>query len=198
MELDDLKTEWEKEMNATAKMTDFTQLQQKADKLDRWAKFGWRLEFFGALFAIPALIGYVWFVVDDPHPFLQISTLMMIAGIAHSARMIHISQKVTQPDDWTLLSRVNGQIEKRQKEVTMLTGLAQKHLLPMFLIAAILLVALYFQRSGSLLPDLMTFAWLIGMAIYMVILHFVNRNHLNNKVHPMLEQLQALKRELEK
>jgi predicted permease len=197
MELDDLKTTWEKELNMTTQTADFISIQSQVNKLDKHAKMSWSIEAVGALFGILATVIFTWGWADDPTIFTQTVAVILIASLVYSARLFFGIQQAETTDDWTLLAKLNIQIEKRKKEVKILRNFAVLQLIPMFSIMTLASYAVYIEVTGMIMPSMtLMIGWSIGLA-YFIFLHFYNRSHLNNKFLPALEQLYELKKQME-
>jgi predicted permease len=197
MELDDLKTTWEKELNMTTQTADFISIQSQVNKLDKHAKMSWSIEAVGALFGILATVIFTWGWADDPTIFTQTVAVILIASLVYSARLFFGIQQAETTDDWTLLAKLNIQIEKRKKEVKILRNFAVLQLIPMFSIMTLASYAVYIEVTGMIIPSMtLMIGWSIGLA-YFIFLHFYNRSHLNNKFLPALEQLYELKKQME-
>ncbi|MGJ8631885.1 MAG: hypothetical protein ACSHWT_12660 [Glaciecola sp.] len=197
MELDDLKTTWAKEVNMTTQTADFNSIQRQVNKLDKHAKMSWSIETVGALFGILGTVIFTWGWADDPTIFTQTVAVVLIASLVYSARLFFGIQQTETQDDWTLLAKLNMQIEKREKEVKMLRNLAVLQLIPMFSIMMLSSYAVYIEVTGMIMPSMtLMIGWCAGLA-YFIFLHFYNRRHLNNRFLPALEQLYELKKQLE-
>jgi hypothetical protein len=196
MELDDLKTTWKKEVNMTTQTADFNSIKSEVNKLDKHAKMSWSIEAIGALFGIFATGIFTWVWVDEPSMFTQVIAVILIASLVYSARLFFGIQQTETQDNWTLLAKLNIQIEKREKEVKMLRNLAVVQLIPMFSIMSLASYAVYIEITGMIMPSMaFIIGWVVGLA-YFIFLHFFNRSHLNNKFLPALEQLYELKKQL--
>jgi len=197
MELDDLKTTWKKEVKMTTKIADFNSIKCEVRKLDKQAKVSWSIEAIGALFGIFSTAIFTWIWIDEPAIFTQVIAVILIASLIYSARLFFGIQQTETRDDLTLLAKLNIQIEKREKEVKMLRNFAVVQLIPMFSIMTLASYAVYIELTGRVMPSI---AFMIGWGVclaYFIFLHFYNRNHLNNKFLPALEQLYELKKQLD-
>jgi len=197
MELDDLKTTWKKEVKMTTKIADFNSIKCEVRKLDKQAKVSWSIEAIGALFGIFSTVIFTWIWIDEPAIFTQVIAVILIASLIYSARLFFGIQQTETRDDLTLLAKLNIQIEKREKEVKMLRNFAVVQLIPMFSIMTLASYAVYIELTGRVMPSI---AFMIGWGVclaYFIFLHFYNRNHLNNKFLPALEQLYELKKQLD-
>jgi predicted permease len=196
MELDDLKTTWKKEVNMTTQTVDFKSIKSEVGKLDKHAKMSWSIEAIGALFGIFATVIFTWVWLDSPIIFTQVVAVILILSLVYSARLFFGIQQAETQDDWTLLAKINIQIEKREKEVKMLRNLAVMQLIPMFSIMTLASYAIYIELTGMIMPSMtLMIGWVAGL-VYFIFLHFHNRSHLNNKFLPALEQLYKLKKQL--
>lgn len=198
MELDDLKAVWQKEVDMTAQMVNFEQIQKDVDKLDRSSRWSWLREGLGAIVMIIVTVIYVWGIVDNASAFLQLSALLFISPLAYAVNRFYQSQQTTTEDDWSVLSKVNRQIEKRQKEVKMLGSLAVWHLIPVFITAVLFSYAVFSELTGESQPNTELLLWWVGGLAYFIFLHYLNRWTLNKNFRPALEKLQEIKKALER
>jgi len=189
MELDDLKATWQKEVDMSTQIMNFEQIQTEVDKLDRTAKYSWLREGFGGIVGVLGIVFYVWVYIDNAGWLLQLGAVCLILPIAWSVKRFFNSQKTTTKDDWTVMARIEQQIQKRQKDVDMLSNLAVWHLIPVFLGGSLFAYGVYVEKTGNQVPSTFAFAcWMVALA-YFVFLHFLNRRTLNKKFRPGLEKL---------
>lgn len=197
MELDDLKAVWHKEVNMTAHIVNFEKIQQDVEKLDRCSNRTWLREGIGAIVCIVGLIGFVWGYLPDPSLLTQFSAIALMATLGYAAKRFYDSQQNKTVDDWTVLAKVNRQIEKREKEVKMLSNLAVWHILPIAMSVLLFTYSVHVDKSGESMPTLkLVFWWTVG-GVYLVFMHYLNKRVLNNKFQPALDKLKEIKKALE-
>jgi len=198
MELDDLKIEWKKEVNMTATMTNFSHIQNEVNTLDRKSKYAWLREGGGAVVAIIIAIIYVWFLREDSSLFLQVSTAIFIAPLAYAVHRFYNSQKTQTVDDWTVLARIKSQIEKRRKEINMLSTLTTWHLIPVYLASVLFSYAIYSEMTGNTMPSNELMAWWGGFIVYFIFLRWLNHRAVAKDYQPALDKLEAIETALER
>jgi hypothetical protein len=199
MELDDLKIAWKKEVNMTTKITDFDQFQAEVNTLDRKSKYGWLREGSGAAVIIISAIIYVWIVRDTSSLFLQVSTAIFIAPLADAIRRFYKSQQTQTADDWTVLARVKGQIEKRRKEIKMLSTLTTWHVIPIYLAAVLFSYAVYFEITNNTMPSNELMGWWAGFFVYnFIFIRWLNNRAVTKQYQPALDKLETIEAALER
>ena len=199
MELDDLKIAWKKEVNMTTKIADFDQFQAEVNTLDRKSKYGWLREGSGAAVIIISAIIYVWIVRDTSSLFLQVSTAIFIAPLADAIRRFYKSQQTQTADDWTVLARVKGQIEKRRKEIKMLSTLTTWHVIPIYLAAVLFSYAVYFEITNNTMPSYQLMGWWAGFFVYnFIFIRWLNNRAVTKQYQPALDKLETIEAALER
>lgn len=195
MELDDLKTIWKKEIAMQTQTTNFDRIRTQVDQYDRREKFSWAVELL-ACAAIVIAVGFGWWVVEKPNVLFQIGMAAMIVSAIFVAGKIVLNRHVASIDNWTLLGKINIQIEKREKEEKLLNSIASWYLTPLFI--AILLASYggYSHRTGSYLPDAgLWIYWVICLVLYIGI-YFYNLRQVKTRLKPLLDQLYAIRDQL--
>lgn len=196
MELDDLKNVWKEEVNMQTSTINFDRIRSEADKFDRKASFGWALE----IAACVVVFGFVilwWFKVPDPNPILLLGMIAMVLNTGYVAFKIIKGRKSRTADDWTLATKINIQIEKREQEKALLSSVAYWYLSPIFIAVLLGSYGGYIQRTGNYIPDIaLCIYWVVCIALYIGI-YFFNQHRVKTKIEPLLEKLRILKQELE-
>lgn len=200
MQLDDLKSTWEKEVTMKEGTIDFDGIRKQVNKLDRSAKATWAIELFacsGVIIVLSA-VWLTWLTTKELHPLFHLGMLAMIVSCFFVSWKIISGRKVTTNDDWTLSAKLNIQIEKREKEIKLLKNVAYWYLSPLFIAILLSSYGGYVQRTGSYIPDTDTWVyWTLCLALHVGI-YFHNQHSAKTKVQPVLDQLYALRRELER
>jgi MFS family permease len=201
MQLDDLKSTWEHEMTIKEGIVDFEDIRRRVNNLDRRAKATWAIELFacaGVIIGIIAVWLTAWMTTETLNPLFHLGVLAMVAAVIFVGWKIISGRKASTSDDWTLSAKVNIQIERREKDAKLLNSIAYWYLSPMFVAVVLSSYGGYVQRTGSYFPDAATWVyWIICLALYVGI-NFLNRYSVKNKVQPILDQLYALRKELER
>lgn len=195
MELDDLKTIWKQEINMQTQTIDFNNIRTQVDAYDRRAKFSWALELC-ACAAIVVAVGFGWFVTEQPGILFQIGMVAMIVSAIFVAVKIVLNRRITSIDNWTLLGKINVQIEKREKEAKLLNSVASWYLTPLFIAVILSSYGGYAHRTGGYIPDAGLWVyWAICLVLYIGI-YFFNLRQVKTKIKPLLDQLYALRDQL--
>lgn len=127
----------------------------------------------------------------------RLGMLAMVSSCVFVAGKIYLSRRLSTADDWTLSAKLNIQIEKREKDAKLLRTVGYWYLSPLFVAVILSSYGGYAQRTGSYVPDvgLWTY-WAVCLVVYIGI-YFFNQYQIKTKVHPILNELRALKHELE-
>lgn len=198
MQLDELKKTWEHEMTIEQKAIDFEQIRQQTDAFDSKAKAAWAIELFAAAMVI-IVCATAWVMLGSQntlHPLFHLGMAAMIASCGYVGWKISFARKVTTADNWTLLARLNIQIEKREKEMKLLTSVAQWYLTPLFIAMLLASYGGYVQRTGSYIPDLGAYLYWTACLVFYAVIYFYNRFSARTRVQPVLDRLYALRKEL--
>lgn len=199
MQLDDLKNTWEKEMTVEEDLIDFEGIRRQVDEFDRRAKATWFIELFACagIIVVLSAVWLVWLPTKELHPLFHVGMFAMIASAAFVAWKIIWGRRISITDDWTLSAKLNIQIEKREKEAKLLKSIAHWYLSPLFLAIILSSYGGYVQRTGSYIPNSVTWIyWAVCLGLYIGI-YFLNQYSVRTKIQPVLNRLYALRRELE-
>ncbi|MFL0803845.1 MAG: hypothetical protein K6L81_09005 [Agarilytica sp.] len=199
MQLDDLKNTWEKEIAMKSNLTDFGHVRRNVDKFDFRAKVSWAIELFAcaAVIIFTLLAWFVWLPTKELNPLFHLGMFAMIASCVFVAWKIISERRVSITDDWSFSAKLNIQIEKREKEAKLLNSVAYWYLTPILTAVFIASYGGYAHRTGSYIPDAgLWIYWAVCVVLYVGI-YFFNRYRVKTKIQPILNQLYALKRELE-
>lgn len=195
MQLDDLKQVWKQEIDMTTQVHNFDAIRRDVDKFEQKSKFWVAVELL-SIIAVIAMVSVRWFTTEGLNVPSQIGMAAMIAAGIFVGGKIISALRLTTINDWTLAAKLNSLIEKREKEVKLLTSVAYWYLSPLF--AAILLASYggYTQRTGSYIPDAGLWVyWVVASGLYIGI-YFYNQYMVKTKVRPVLNQLYQLKSQL--
>ncbi len=199
MQLDDLKSTWQEELNVKDTLSDFTDLCREVDTFYRRSNVAWMIELFTCAAVIVAclLILFVWPVYEQPSLLFYFGTGSMILCSLFIAGKISLSRKTIYASDGTLAEKLNQQIEKREKEAKLLRSVAYWYLSPIFVAIILTSYGGYTQRTGSYTPS--TGLWIYwGLCVVLCItIYGFNQHQLKTKVNPILEKLYNLKSQLE-
>ncbi len=196
MQLDDLKQAWKQEIEMTTQTNNFDTIRRDVDKFEQKSKFWVAIELL-SIIAVIAAVSVRWLTTEGLNVPSQIGMAAMIAAGIFVGCKIIITLRLTTVNDWTLAAKLNSLIEKREKEVKLLTSVAYWYLSPLF--AAILLASYggYTQRTGSYVPDAGLWGyWALAFSLYIGV-YLYNQYALKTKVRPILNQLYNLKTQLD-
>lgn len=196
MQLDDLKQTWSKELKMTTAAIDFDKVRKEADAFDRQVKSGVRIELFGCVGLIAVSI---LFLIWRPEASLLLKgcTLGMVAVCVFIGGKLLLSLRSKIEDDWTLASRIDRQIEKREKEKKMLGSSFGWYVAPMYVVVMASSWAGFAERTGSYVPDMGLLTYWLGGTVIFGSIYFYNQKRINTKIQPVLDKLYALRRELQ-
>jgi len=199
MQLDDLKNTWEEEMKMKNKLANFDHIRRNVNNFDRRANISWKLELLTCIAVIAAVI-LIWLVrmpTEKLSLMYHIGMLAMVVSCAFVAAKIIWNRRILTTDDWTLSSKLNIQIEKREKETKLLKTVAYWYLTPLLIAVFLSSYGGHVQRTGSYIPDVgLWIYWTVCLVLYIGI-YFFNQYRIKTKIQPILDQLYLLRRELE-
>jgi hypothetical protein len=198
MNIDDLKTTWREEMDNTSQIGNFSlsKITAEANELNRQTRFG------GFIFALTAIgmssiIGLVWFGgVVEHTPIRFFGNIAMPLLYAYVAYLYFNSAKASSEEGWTLATRLASEIEKKEKQFKLYSGLPFRFVLPAFSLILITSYAGYQQRTGNYMPDTGLFLLFLGSMVLFSITLWGLKWEKRKKITPMLNKLQALQAEL--
>jgi FtsH-binding integral membrane protein len=199
MKLDDLKDAWKKEMTMKKNMTDFDRIRRDVDEFDRRAKVSWTLDLLACagIITVVILAWLVWLPTEELNLLFHLGMLAMVIACVFVGGKIIRARWVSTTDDWTLSAKIDIQIEKREKEAKLLNTVAYWYLSPLLIAVILSSYGGYAQRTGSYIPNVdLWIYWAVCLVLYIGI-YFFNRHQVKTKVQPILDQLCALRRELE-
>lgn len=196
MQLDDLKQTWKKEIEMTTAVMDFDKVRTEVEKFDRQVKSSVRIELFGCVgLIVVSCLFLIW--RPEASVLMQLSMVAMIAVCALIGGKLLLSQRSQIKDDWTLASRINRQIEKREKEAQLLGTSMIWYLTPMLVVVIAGSWSGFAERTGTFVPDAgLLIYWGLVLALFVGI-YFYNQHRVKTKIQPVLDKLYALRRELQ-
>ena len=183
------------------RVVNFEDVINKANDYDRKAKKSWAIEIIVCV-GIILIVAAKWLFMSPPleqiHPLLHAGYVAIIAGSGFVAWKIIISRKINEVDDWTLAAKLDIQIEKQKKDLKLIQGIAYWYLSPLFVATIMYSYGGYVQRSGSYIPSAGYWVFWLGLIAVYVAIYKRNQRAAKTKIQPVLDQLYALKNELEK
>lgn len=196
MQLDDLKTVWAREVQIGEGSVDFERVKREVDKFDREVKRAIAIEVFACVSLVLFCL-YAWLTQELSNPMLQTGIIGMALVAVYIAVKVIRSQSVKAENPWTLSSKLNQQIEKREKEAKMLSSVASWYLTPLFVVIVMGSWGGYAQRTGTWLPDAgLWIYWGLCVLFYLAI-YWVNRRRVRNEIEPLLNKLHHLRQQLD-
>lgn len=197
MELDDLKQTWKTEVDMTTHIANLSDIRAEANKLDNLTKWAWLREGGGALvMGIVSLI-YTFFVMEDPSWTIRVSTLIWVAPLFYAVKRFYDSSQAESEDDWTVMSKVKRQIEKRRKDVKMLDTLLWWHLIPVYVAGVQFSYFMGVERNNFVTPHPELVNFWVGFLAFFAFLYWLNKRSVRVHYRPALEKLEAIKKQLE-
>lgn len=195
MNLDDLKTTWQQEITINQSDIDFSRIQQSAEQFDRAVTRGVWIELFACTCLILLSVGF-FIIKPDASWMMRLSSLALILVAIFIAIKLVRGRSTSTPDNWTLASNIQRQIEKREKEYKLLSSSANWYLFPLFVVIIASSWSGHAHRVGSWLPDQgLLLYWLACVVLYLGI-WWMNKHRAHTKVKPILTDLYRLREEL--
>lgn len=197
MQLDDLKTQWRKEMNIASRAdgASFKSIINQANKYDRRMRSTVFIEIF-ACFGIMLIAGLGLFLKDDIGWMRQLGYFTMIAVGIFIAVVVSKFRKVSIRDDWTLSSRLASETQKLERQKKLLGSTAFWYLTPCALCVVLITLGSRFDNTGSYWPDMKSWIFYCVYACLLIFAYFYHQWEVKRKINPLLQQLKSLQREL--
>ncbi|MFL0798689.1 MAG: hypothetical protein K6L73_14500 [Cellvibrionaceae bacterium] len=197
MQLDDLKLAWKKEISITNSIPNFEGICDNAEKFDRKSQIAWAIEIITCAVIIIFIAAMIFMRPEPAHPLFYIGTGSMIICSIYVAWKIYHSRRISTKEDWTLSTKLNIHIEKREKEAKLLRSITSWYIAPILIAIFLASYGGYRERTGSYTPDIgLLIYWAICIGFAFVI-YALNQYKLKTKIEPILKSLYVLKKELE-
>ncbi|MDB6159523.1 MAG: hypothetical protein JWO04_3229 [Gammaproteobacteria bacterium] len=198
MKLDDLKAAWKQEIDQSARaeglpmnaiMSDVKKINREVRFRDFWMIFALTL---GALLYL--IFG--WLTQENVDSLSRLGVLVFIAATAVMSVALIRARSVTRSDDWTLRSRIEMEIEKLEKQRSLMNRVGYWFLLPMLIANGISLLGGHHARTGSLVPDAQGMAIFATCGLVYGFTYWLVRRETKRKWDPVLARLQRLHTDL--
>lgn len=198
MNIDDLKKTWREEMNADIP-TDglsYKTMIHDVTEIDRQARLG-RNVIVGVTLAIIALFGFQLFVANPDMDLFQRIGMVGMAGLfCYFSYAMARSVTSSGDENWTLARRLEIEIEKIQKQVSLSRSMPIRLLLPMFLLVILMSFSGYYERTGSLVPSAQLTLYFAGTIVLFGGTAWGYIRSARRKLTPLLNKLTELQRQL--
>jgi drug/metabolite transporter (DMT)-like permease len=198
VKLDDLKAAWKQEIDQSARaeglpmnaiMSDVKKINREVRFRDFWMIFALTL---GALLYL--IFG--WLTQENVDSLSRLGVLVFIAATAVMSVALIRARSVTRSDDWTLRSRIEMEIEKLEKQRSLMNRVGYWFLLPMLIANGISLLGGHHARTGSLVPDAQGMAIFATCGLVYGFTYWLVRRETKRKWDPVLARLQRLHTDL--
>jgi len=198
MKLDDLKAAWKQEIDQSVLVAgpSMTTIVSDVKKIDREVRFRdfWMI-FALAMGALLYLI-FGWLTQENVDSLSRLGVLVFIAATTVMSVALLRARSVTRPDDWTLRSRIEMEIEKLERQRRLMNRVGYWFLLPMLIANGISLLGGHHARTGSLVPDASGMAIFASCGLLYGFTYWLVRRETKRKWDPVLARLQRLHADL--
>ncbi len=198
MKLDDLKAAWQEEIHQSARMVgpSMTTIMSDVKKIDRDVRCRdfWMICALATAAVLYLIFG--WLTQEAVDWLSRLGVLMLIAATTVMSVALHRARSVTRSDDWTLRSRIEMEIERLEKQRTLMNRVGYWFLLPMMIASGISLLGAQHARTGSLVPDASGMAIFASCVLVYGFTYWLVRRETKRKWDPVLARLQQLHAEL--
>jgi hypothetical protein len=198
MNIDDLKQNWREEMNAdiNTDSLSYETLVHDVSEIDRQARFG-RNVIVCLTLAIIVLFGFVLFVAKPDLGLFERTGMIAMAGLFCYFSYAQIQSVMSsEVENWTLARRLEIEIEKIQKQVSLTRSMPLRLLLPMFLLVILISFSGYYERTGSLVPNSQLILYFAGCVVLFGGTAWGYLRSERKKLTPLLNKLRELQHQL--
>lgn len=198
MKMDDLKAAWQQEIHQSVRVEgpSMVTIMRDVKKIDREV----RLRDFWMIFALAsgALLYLIfgWVTRDNVDWLSRLGVLVFVAATIVMSVALVRARKVRRPDEWTLRSRIEMEIEKLENQRRLMNRVGYWFLLPMLVASGISLLSSQHARTGSLAPDASGLAIFAACGLVYGFTYWLVRRETNRRWDPVLARLQRLHADL--
>jgi hypothetical protein len=194
MKLDDLKTVWREEISDSIRMEDLS-MNSIMNDVTR-TKREVRLRDFWMIFALSvgALINVLfgWLAPEQVDWLTRLGIIAFVVGTAAVCVTLVRARSVARFDDWTLRSRIEIEIERLEKQRSLMNRVGAWFLVPMLIAIDLSSLGGYHARTGSYVPDASGYVFYAGTAVFYGFTYWLVRREVKNKWQPLLGSLRRL------
>ena len=137
-----------------------------------------------------------WLTQENVDSLSRLGVLVFIAATTVMSVALIRARSVTRPDDWTLRSRIEMEIEKLEKQQRLMNRVGYWFVLPMLIANGISLLGGHHARTGSLVPDASGMAIFASCGLVYGFTYWLVRRETKRKWDPVLARLQRLHADL--
>jgi len=196
MKLDDLKTPWMAEVSCSngasrleALKTDIASLHRDVRMRDFWLIFPLLTVAGGSVFF------NVW-TRDKVDVMAQIAALSTVVFAVVVTFVLLNARRVTAYDNWTLRARLEREIERLGRQAALLLNVGYWFLLPMFLMIVITSVVGQHERTGSYVPNAISWGLYVASLSISTLTVWLCRREAQRTFMPLLSRMKELHRDL--
>lgn len=199
MKLNELKTEWEKEMQITNQHVN-SSMNNVVDKVNKFNGKIKRRDFIEMFTAVALItwLGFRWLTAENIGWMVQLGMFVLIAVALFVCYWLFRARKMGDDDSWTLSSRLASEVNKVEKQKKLLNSIGSWYLLPISIGVIFSSLGGYYQRTGTYVPDMGLWLYYIFGAALCGLIYWLNKREAKNNIDPLLQQLKELQSELNK
>jgi hypothetical protein len=196
MTLDDLRKPWTAEATFGSGMPRLDSLISEVAKRRRDA----RMRDFWVIFSLLAAAGgslfFNWWARDTVDLMSQIAVLSTVVFAVVVTLVLLNARRVKSHDSWTLRARLEREIERLGRQAALLLNVGYWFLLPMFLMIVITSIAGQHERTGSYVPNAVSWGLYLANLSVAALTVWLCRRESTRTLIPLLSRLKELHRDL--
>jgi hypothetical protein len=198
VQLDDLKVAWAQEIDQSARVEalPMNAIMSDVKKINREVWFRDFCMIFALTMGALLYLIFGWLTQENVDSLSRLGVLVFIAATTVMSIALIRARSVTRPDDWTLRSRIEMEIEKLEKQQRLMNRVGYWFVLPMLIANGISLLGGHHGRTGNLVPDAPGVAIFATCALLYGITYWFVRRETKRKWAPVLVRLQRLHADL--
>jgi drug/metabolite transporter (DMT)-like permease len=198
VQLDDLKAAWKQEIDqsARAEALPMDTIMSDVKKINRDVWFRDLSMIFALTMGALLYLIFGWLTQENVDSLSRLGVIVFIAATTVMSVALIRARRVARPDDWTLRSRIEMEIEKLEKQQRLMNRIGYWFVLPMLIANGISLLGGHHGRTGSLVPDAPGIAIFTTCALLYGITYWLVRRETKRKLSPVLARLQQLHADL--
>lgn len=196
MTLDDLKAPWMAEVLAADRAPSLDDVRAEIARVRRDTRMRdtWLILPLVAVAGLAAFFN--WWARDAVSLQSRVGVLSIVVLAVVVTFVLLNARRAIAPDEWTLRARLEREIERLSKQVSLLLNVGYWLLLPMFLVIVISSGMGQYERTGSYLPGAMGWKLLGAYVVIAVLAYWLCRREVTRRYAPLLDRLKELHSDL--
>jgi hypothetical protein len=192
MTLEDLRKPWAAEASFGSGMARLDTLTSEVAKHRRDVRMRDFWMIFPLLAAAAGSVFFNWWTRDTVDVMSQIAVLSTVVFAVVVTLVLLNARRVKSYDNWTLRARLEREIERVGRQATLLFNVGYWFILPMFLTIVITSIVGQHQRTGSYVPNAITWGLYVASLFISALAVLLCRREAKRTFIPLLSRLKEL------